>query len=98
MLILVSFLIAFLSFSFHFLSVPFLFALTITRIFFFGRKYHGNVSGIIWLQVVRDGMPQLVINSTVPLRTGTAVHALFCMEYLLFWFSCIETLFLKPVS
>ena len=40
-------------------------------------KYHGYVPGIILLQVIRDGIPQLV--STVPLRTGTAaVHVLFC--------------------
>ena len=36
-----------------------------------------NVPGTISLQVIRDGIPQLV--STVRLRTGTAaVHVLFC--------------------
>ena len=40
--------------------------------------YHGYVSGIISLQVTHDGIPQLVINSNVPLRNGTAVHVLFC--------------------
>ena len=33
------------------------------------------VRGIIWLQVIRDGIPQLI--NTVPLRTGTVVHVLF---------------------
>ena len=36
----------------------------------------GCVPGIVRLQVRRDGIPQLV--STVPSRTGTAVHVLFC--------------------
>ena len=38
--------------------------------------YYGHVPGIIILQAIWDGIPQLV--GTVPLRTGTAVHVLFC--------------------
>ena len=48
--------------------------------------YHGYVPGIIWLQVVRDGIPQLV--GTFPLSTGTAVHVLCCI----FLLPSIETL------
>ena len=40
------------------------------------RMYHGYVPGISRFQVFRDGIPQLL--SSVPLRTGTAVHAQFC--------------------
>ena len=50
--------------------------------------YHGYVSGIISLQVIRDGTPQLV--STGPLRAGTAVHFI-CTSIVLF--SSMETLF-----
>ena len=39
-------------------------------------SYHGWVRGIIELQVTRYGIPQLV--GTVPLRAGTALHALLC--------------------
>ena len=46
--------------------------------------YHGRVPGVISLQVIRDGIPQLA--STFPLRTGTAVRVLFC-------FLAYETLF-----
>ena len=38
---------------------------------------HGYVPGTCSLQVMRDGMPQLV--STVSFRAGTAVHVLFCV-------------------
>ena len=45
-------------------------------VFFWGvRMYHGYVPGIISLQAIRDGAQQL--DSTVPLRTGTAVRVLF---------------------
>ena len=49
------------------------------------RTYHGCVFGIIWMQVTRDGMPQLV--STVPLRAGTAAHVFILVPCL---FSSIE--------
>ena len=39
--------------------------------------YHGDVPGAISLRVIRDGIPQLVIDGTAPLPTGTSVHALF---------------------
>ena len=43
------------------------------------RMYHGYVPGIIWLQVIPDGVPQVVVLAVpLPLRTGTAVHVLFC--------------------
>ena len=35
------------------------------------------VPGFISMQVIRDGIRQLV--RTVPLRTGTAVHVFFCV-------------------
>ena len=40
--------------------------------------YHGYILGVISQQVVRDRVLQVVI---VPLllRTGTAVHVLFCL-------------------
>ena len=37
----------------------------------------GYVPGNMSLQVIRDDIPQLARHSTVPLRTGTAVHVLF---------------------
>ena len=51
-----------------------------------------HVPGIISLQVMRDGLPQLV--STVPLRTGTAVvHALFCLlPARRFFVACLVTM------
>ena len=48
------------------------------------RIYHGRVPGFHSLQVIRDGISQFV--STVPLRPGTAVHAIFCTLLLLFCF------------
>ena len=63
-------------FLFVFLSVSFLFAL-VSSSFSGVRIYHGYVPGIFSLQVIRDGIPHLV--STLPLRTGTAVHLLFCV-------------------
>ena len=38
--------------------------------------YHGHIPGIISLQVIRDGVPQLV--GTVLLRAATAVNELLC--------------------
>ena len=42
-----------------------------------------NVPGVISLQVIRDGLPQLV--GTVPLRTGTARaepwSSMYCQYY-----------------
>ena len=58
-----------------------------TLIYFSGvRICHGRVPGIISLQVIRDGIPQLL--STVPLRTGTAVHSSIIL------LCSIETIFL----
>ena len=48
--------------------------------------YHGYVPGVISLQVIRDGIPQLAI-VPFPLRAGTAVHVYLVL------FSSIETLF-----
>ena len=48
--------------------------------------YHGYVTGIISLQVMRDGEPQLV--RTVRLRTSTAVHLFFALPsrcFFLLW-------------
>ena len=39
--------------------------------------YHRYVPGVISLQMTPDGIPQVVI-LPLPLRTGTAVHVLFC--------------------
>ena len=50
--------------------------------------HHGYVPGIIPLQVIRDGIPQLV--STVPLRTGI-------LRCTCFSFSSVETLFVYQV-
>ena len=62
--------------SFLFLSVSFLFVLLSVSLSFSGvHKYHGYVPGIISMQVIRDGIPQLV--STVPLRTGTGVLVMY---------------------
>ena len=38
------------------------------------RIYDIYAPDLIGLQVIRDGIPQLVISSIVPLRTCTAVH------------------------
>ena len=46
----------------------------------------GYVSGVMSLQVMRDGIPQLVV-VPFPLRTGTTMHVLFCLS------SSIETLY-----
>ena len=40
--------------------------------------YHGYVPGVISQQVIRDRVIQVVI-VPLPLRTGTAVHVLFCL-------------------
>ena len=48
--------------------------------------------GIIWVHVIRHDIPQLV--STVPLRTGTALHVLFCTLLL----SSTETDFFREIS
>ena len=40
------------------------------------RMYHGYSLGVISQQVIRDRVLQVVIVS-LPLRSGTAVHALF---------------------
>ena len=48
--------------------------------------YHGYVPGVVSLQVMRDGVPKLVI-VPFPLRTGAAGHAIFCL------FSSMQTLF-----
>ena len=42
--------------------------------------YHGYVPGIISLNVIRDENTTATArcNSAVPLRTGAAVHVLFC--------------------
>ena len=55
--------------------------------------YDGYVAGVIYLQIMRDSIQQLVVPVvTFPLRTGTiAVNVLFCL------FSSLET-FLLPVS
>ena len=78
MMILFSF---FSFFSFHFLSVPFLFCPSLYNSPFSSscsgvRMYHGYVPGVMSLQVIRDGIPQPVI-VPLPLRTGTAVYVLF---------------------
>ena len=39
--------------------------------------YHLCVPGTFWLQVTRNGIPQLVC--TDPLRTGTVVHVFFLL-------------------
>ena len=39
------------------------------------------ISVIFGLQVIRDGVPQPVISSAVPLCTGTAVNVLCCTRY-----------------
>ena len=41
--------------------------------------HHGYVPGVISLQVMRDGAPQLAV-LPLPLRTGTAVHVLFLLS------------------
>ena len=76
----------FVSFHFSFLSLPFcVFPIWPSQPPFPGiRIYHGYVPGIVSAQVIWDGTPQLA--SAVPLRTDTAVHALFLL-------STIETLF-----
>ena len=38
--------------------------------------YHGYVPGVISLQVIRGGIPQVAIVALLS-RTGTAVHVLF---------------------
>ena len=40
--------------------------------------FHGYVPGVIAQQVIRDRVLQVVI-VPLPLHTGTAVHALFCL-------------------
>ena len=40
--------------------------------------YHGYVPGIVLLQVSDTGWYTTAV-STVPLRTGTQVHVLFCL-------------------
>ena len=45
-------------------------------------KYHGYVPGVIWLQVIRDGMPQLVSNVSLADWYDTAV----CTNLYLFFF------------
>ena len=63
---------------FCFLHLSFFFVLFFSFLFssFFGCTCHGYVPDIIRLRVVRYGTPQLV--STVPFRTSTALHVLFC--------------------
>ena len=58
--------------SFLFLSFSCLFALLWHLLFRVYVFTHGYVPGIIWMQVIRDGVPQLV--STFLLRAGNAVH------------------------
>ena len=96
MLILVSiFLASFFSFHFPSASVLFFFApslpfvLVLFLVLFFGctyNMYHGYVPGDTLLQVIRHGIPQLVLVQ-FPLRIGTVVHVIFCV------FSSIEALF-----
>ena len=73
--VLVSVLFSFISCTLS--SFLFISSFPLFSIFFrvYVRIYHGYVPVMIWLQVIRDGVPQLV--STVPSRTGTAVHVLF---------------------
>ena len=71
-------------FCFHILSVSFIFcpffalrcSIVLLPSSFSGvLMYHGYVLGVISLQMIRDGMPQVAI-APLPLRTGTAVHVL----------------------
>ena len=42
--------------------------------------YHGYVPGVISLQVIRGGIPQVAIVA-LPSRAGTAVYVLFCLLF-----------------
>ena len=80
-------------FSFLFLSASVLFPFLV--VFFFGCTfipwYHRYVPGIIWLQVIRDGTPQLVI------APFPCILVLRCTYYFVFFFP-IETLFCSLCS
>ena len=64
-------------FLFSFLLFPFCF---FSRLPFCLRFWVCHVPGVITLQVIRSGIPHIVM-VPFPLRTGTAVHVLICLLY-----------------